>query len=307
MNFFRDLFRPKAPPPDERPAGRFPHVFVTPRAARDIAAYQRKRGGTACVLVVKQPDGEFGYLVTPYSNLEPKDLVRVDCDTVPAYIQRGSEHDVSALVIDHPPAALDKPGQRTPNRALCMPLPWPQGAVASDPGWIRLSFEKLARLHPELLLEAAAEDVIDPIGLLAYQLLFGDTNPAIVAATKPHLLVCVYSGDIDCVVPLRFGAELAVAYGLKPGSRLVSMNSYRDDPEIAPDLTPGPKYSNWTNYHPMIAEFLADDAQRLAELHESMPEWSWQRCREMTVALVKSGNVRPRDGRPLRSVKPVGE
>lgn len=307
MHFFRDLFRPKAPPPDERPAGRFPQVFLTPRAVRDVAAYQRKRGGTACVLVVKDPDGEFGYLVTPYSNLEPKDVVRVACDAVPAYIQRGHERDLSGLVIDHPPAALDKPGGRTPNRPSCMSLPWPRGAIASDPGMIRLSFDRLARLHPELVLEAAAEDVIESIGLVAYQLLFGDTNPAIVAATRPDLIVCAYSGDIDCVVPLRFPAALAAEHNLKPGGRVISINSYRDEPEIAPDLTPGPKYTNWANYHPMIAEFLVDDAERLAELHRSMPEWSWQRCREMTVALMKSGNVRPRDGRPLRSVKPVGE
>lgn len=282
-------------------------MFVTPRAARDIAAYQRKRGGTACVLVVKEPDGRFDYLVTRYSNLEPKDLVRAHCDVAPACIQRGCEGLISGLVVDHPPASLDKPGERTPNRTMCMELPWPRGAVASDPGMIRVSFERLARLHPELMLEAAAEDVIEPIGLIAYQLLFGDTNPAIVAATKPHLLVCAYSGDIDCVVALRFAADLAAEHNLKPGSRLVSINSYRDDPELAPDLTAGPKYTNWTNYHPMIGEFLADDAERLAELHRSMPEWSWQRCRQMTVALVKSGNVRPRDGRPLRSVKPVGE
>src|SRR5687767_11883307 len=42
--FLRDLTRPKAPPADERPAEFFPQVFLTPRALRDIAVLERKRG-----------------------------------------------------------------------------------------------------------------------------------------------------------------------------------------------------------------------------------------------------------------------
>ena len=114
-----------------------------------------------------------------------------------------------------------------------------------------------------------------------------------------------YSGDIDCVVLLRFPREFVADYRLKPGQRLISVNTYRDEEHLAHDLVAGPKYTNWTNYSPFIAEFLTNDPERLVALHQSMPEWSWQRCRELTVAALKRRPLRPRDGRPLRSVKPA--
>ena len=63
--FFCDRFGPRSPPPDERPAGGFPQVFLTPRALYDIFGYQRKRGGTACALVVRTPDLGFDVVITP--------------------------------------------------------------------------------------------------------------------------------------------------------------------------------------------------------------------------------------------------
>jgi hypothetical protein len=64
------------------------------------------------------------------------------------------------------------------------------------------------------------------------------------------------------------------------------------------------KYRAWKNFHPHIAEFLADDAERLAKLHADMPDWAWQRCKELTVAALKSRPLKLRDGRPMRSVIP---
>jgi hypothetical protein len=99
--------------------------------------------------------------------------------------------------------------------------------------------------------------------------------------------------------------QLVSELALKPGRRLISLNSYRDEEQIAPDLTPGPSYSNWTNYNPYIAEFLADDPQRMETLHAEMPDWAWQRCTELTAAAVKARPLRFRDGRPLFSTKPA--
>jgi hypothetical protein len=138
-------------------------------------------------------------------------------------------------------------------------------------------------------------------------MLFGDTNPALVAAVTPDaLIVSAFSPDIDTVVLLRFPPQFAAEYNLKPGSRLCTVNSYADDPEMAPDLIPGPDYTAWTNFRPFIAEFLADDSARLTALHAKLPDHNWQKCREMTVAALKRRPLTPRDGRPLRSMKPAG-
>src|SRR5439155_17738783 len=155
----------------------------------------------------------------------------------------------------------------------------------------------------------AAAEVIDRIGECAYHMLFADANPAIVVAIKPELIVSAYSGDIDCVMLLRFPSEVAAKliaeHNLKPGKRLISRNSYRDDPQMAGDLLPGPDYSNWTNYNPYIAEFLADDRERIATLHENMEDYFWEHCRDLTLAALERKPLRLRDGRPLRSVKPA--
>jgi hypothetical protein len=140
-------------------------------------------------------------------------------------------------------------------------------------------------------------------------MIFADSNPAIVAAITPDLIVSAFSADIDCVALLRFPSEIAEAliieHNLKPGRRLISLNSYRDDEQMAPDLKPGPKYQAWKNFNPYIAEFLADDTERLAKLHADMPDWAWQRCKELTVAALKTKPLKLRDGRPMRSVNPA--
>jgi hypothetical protein len=188
-------------------------------------------------------------------------------------------------------------------RFTSMPFPT---ITASDPGCARLSFAKLNLLHPELLLDDAPINVLSPLRRLAYQVMFGDANPALVAAVRPDaLIVSAYSGDIDCVVFLRFAPAAAGGHDFKPGDRLVALNSYAKDDEIAPDLTPGPDYREWTNYNPYIAEFMTDDTERVARLHQELPAWSWEKCIAMTNAALKSKKIRPRDGRPLRSSRPA--
>jgi hypothetical protein len=309
--FFRDLVRPKAPPPEEKPAEFFPHVFFTPRAVKDLRVLEQTRGRQLCVLVTRMKTGEADSLATPYGNLVTDGLARITCPEVPCYIAKELVEQHAGYLIDHIPLPNDPPAERTPNVGFTVELPWPSGATASDPGLLRISMARFGRMHPELMLDTAPMDVMGPIAGPAYHMLFGDANPAIVASVKPDLIVSAYSGDIDCVVLLRFPSELGdpliAEHNLKPGRRLISLNSYRDDPDIAADLKPGPKYSAWTNYNPYIAEFLADDSAPIAKLHEAIPEPYWQRCKEMTVAALKSRPLKLRDGRPLRSVKPAGE
>lgn len=307
--FFRDLTRPAAPPPDEQPEDFFPHLFITPRAFADLRDASVKRGRQLCLLVTRLPSGTIWALATPYGNLRRDAMIRITCPEVPCYILQELREENAAYLVDDVPKVNDPMGTRTPGEMMTMQIPWPGGATASDPGMLRVSMAKLGLLHPELMIDTAPLSVMEPIALAADHLLFADANPTIVVSIRPELIVSAYSGDIDCVVLLRFPSQIAdqliAEHGLKPGQRLVSLNSYRDDPNIAPDLVPGPKYSNWTNYNPWIAEFLADDRERIAELHEQINEGFWQRCREMTVAAVKKRPLRPRDGRPLRSAKPA--
>lgn len=307
--FVRDLFRPKAPPADEKPGEFFPQVFLTPRALADLRVLEQKRGRQLCILVTRMQNGDADSLATPYGNLVTADLARINCPEVPCYTAKEHLQEHAGHLIDHIPLPNDPPGTRTPNVGVTLEMPWPPGATASDPGLLRISMAKLGRMHPELMLDDAAMEVMGPILGAAFHMLFGDANPALVAAVRPDLIVSAYSGDIDCVVLLRFPSEIGDAlileHNLKPGRRLITLNSYRDEEHIAPDLTPGPEYTAWQNYNPYIAEFLADDAARLAKLHEDMPEWAWQRCKELTVAALKSRPLKLRDGRPRRSVKPA--
>jgi hypothetical protein len=140
-------------------------------------------------------------------------------------------------------------------------------------------------------------------------MLFADAGPAMVVAVEPDLVVSAFSADIDCVVLLKFpreiGAAIVAEENLKPGRRLIALSSYRDEEQMASDLKPGANYRAWTNFQPFVAEFLADDAQRLAALHAAMPDWAWQRCKDLTAAAVKARPVKFRDGRPLRSATPA--
>jgi hypothetical protein len=307
--FLRDLTRPAAPPAGEKPIDFFPHVFFTPRALRDLAVLEKKRGRQLCVLVTRMQSGDPDSLVTPYGNLVTRDLARITCPEVPCYIDKAHVEEHAGYLIDHVPLPNDPTGTRTPNVAVTVAIPWPSGATASDPGLLRVSMNKLARMHPELVLDAAALDAMGNIRRMAWHMLLADAGPAVVCAVEPDLVVSAYSADIDCVVLLRFGREigpaLVIEENLKPGRRLIALSSYRDDEQMASDLRPGARYRAWTNFQPIVAEFLADDGQRIAALHAAMPDWAWQRCRELTAAAVKARPVKFRDGRPLRSATPA--
>jgi hypothetical protein len=292
MAFFRDLFRAKGPPADERPVGPFPQGFVTPRALEKFLAFERKRGGTACVLMTRAADGRFDHVVTPYANLVHGEVVRIACDALPAYAPRDGHDDMAGFLIDQG------------RSKVTVNFPWSDTA-ASRPGRVRLSFERLNLLHPELLLDSAGSDASMELAEIACQLLLGDTNPALVVSVKPDLVVSAYAEDLDCVVLLKFPPDLVGEYNLRPGRRLVTVDTFRRGDGVAADLTPGDEYQNWSNFHPMVAEFLTDDAERVKELHRLVPEKYWQRARVQTVELLKTRRSNPRDGRPRYAVNPA--
>jgi hypothetical protein len=130
----------------------------------------------------------------------------------------------------------------------------------------------------------------------------GDTRAALVVQTDP-LIVAAYSDEFDDVVLLRFpepfGQRTVGRLDLRPARRLVTVNYYGDGTPVS-DLTPDPARTRWTNFQPVIGEFLSNDRDRLATLHAHIDESEWDRCAERAAARLREG-VPLRDGRPLLS------
>ena len=186
---------------------------------------------------------------------------------------------------------------------------------ASDPGGITLSDEKLRRLQPELfpgppgffgrLLGHRTDD-----GPREYResldrhLRLGDSRAAVAVSVAP-LIVAAYSDELDCVALLRFPRDLVENCRLRVGSRVLTVNTYGGDGTKRPsDLTPGPRDTRqYDNFRALIADFLTDAADRLAERKQVIDEGEWARAAEMGREQLRRG-TRPRDGRPLHCERP---
>ena len=165
-------------------------------------------------------------------------------------------------------------------------------SVASDPGKVVLSLEQLYRLDPQLAPPSTNEkgekqpsssraipghNRVKFIEMLKEHMVAGDSRAAVVVSTKP-LLVAAYTDELDCVVMLEFPESLVKDYDLKPGSRLLTVNTYptRGD---AKDLHRGPKeLKRYKNVFPVIADFFAENRERVDKRKTAIPEEEWERC-----------------------------
>ena len=182
--------------------------------------------------------------------------------------------------------------------------------AASDPGRMCLSLDRLARVQPIETGPLAAiarllgkrryyeKDVADHLDR-------GDSRAAVVVSTNP-LRVAAYTDELDCVALLAFEDWLIDAYELAVGTRLLTCNTYFDGAGTAPDLERGPNaYPNWANFQPMIANFLTDDAERVAERMAEIDEEEWARCLAMGEMALERLGTRARSGRPFDSRGPA--
>ncbi len=165
-------------------------------------------------------------------------------------------------VPDAKPSDLDPPRPPAPNRG-------PSRSTASDPGNVSLSREKLEVLYPNFfafsgllmrLWKSLSGSAPFSASTIEKHLQFGDSRAAVVISVSP-LLVAAYSDERDCVVMLKFPEDLVATYRLKPGSKLITVNTYMKGPKRpVADLIEGPlSRGNWHNVIPMIADFLSDD------------------------------------------------
>lgn len=181
---------------------------------------------------------------------------------------------------------------------------------ASDPGGVALSDAKLRRLRPDLYglghrLRAAARLDFPWLVFFREHLQNGDSRAAVVVSLRP-LLVAAYTDELDCVVPLEFPAEFIREYGLREGSRLLTVNTYKNRDELDADLIPGPDgASAWSGFQPIIAEFVSDDFERIEERKSQISEAEWNRAYAMGKAYLKRRPGLWRDGRPGHSFVPA--
>lgn len=204
--------------------------------------------------------------------------------------------------------------QTIPERGYVLKDPRSMHSRASDPVGVLLSRDKLRRLQPELfagtggffsrLLGRGRDPGVEEYcESLAEHLQQGDSRAAVVVSVAP-LVVAAYTDELDCVALLRFPEQLTAEYRLGVGSRLLTVNRYFQGGERPGDLVPGPRDTQqYTNYTPIIADFLATDRGRVERRKAAIGEDEWARAMEMGRELWGRG-MRPRDGRPLHCGRP---
>lgn len=176
---------------------------------------------------------------------------------------------------------------------------------ASDPGNVRLSAEKL-RIFKESLGSSISKPA--PYELLDEHLQHGDSRAAIVMKTNPYLLIAAYSDEMDGVAMLRFDNKFIDSYNLKEGSRLLTINTYqsRIAGNVAKDLYIGPKeLGRYSNFYPLIAEFLSDDMDRISRRKNKINEAEWSRTYILGKEYIEKNSYRARNGNPYFSMIPA--
>jgi hypothetical protein len=181
--------------------------------------------------------------------------------------------------------------------------------AASDPAQVSLSVRRFRRLEPTarglrgwywrwFAGGRQFEERLDE------HLHLGDSRAACVVSIEP-LLVAAYTDELDCVAMLCFPSWLVEEHALKLGSRLLTVNSYAYGSEVVADLEPGPNDLNqYVNFFPVIAEFVSDDGQRIAERKTAIASEEWQRCQSMGRDYLQRNQGQWRNGSPLHSIKP---
>lgn len=162
---------------------------------------------------------------------------------------------------------------------------------ASDPGRIRFSAARYRQIEPAAsgfvgwYNRTLAGD--DWEVRLAEHLQVGDSRAACVVSLEP-LLIAAYTDELDCIAMLNFPTWLVTEHALRLQSRLLTVNSYffesqhatyQPESPRASDLIPGSNDTkNYANFFPVIADFLSDDRQRIANRKSEILDDEWCRC-----------------------------
>ena len=175
---------------------------------------------------------------------------------------------------------------------------------------MRLSERKLRQLQPELFgwrslfvrFPGKLLNARQTREMIAEHMSTGDSRAAVVVKDAP-LLVAAYTDELDCVAILGFPDWLTREYGLRPGSTLLTVNTYTRGRTIARDLVAGPAaLGRYSNFYPIIAEFVSDDVELINRRKEEIGKDEFQRTAALGQRRCQTIGLRVRDGRPLRSI-----
>jgi len=149
----------------------------------------------------------------------------------------------------------------------------------------------------------AFEDVVDE------HLALGDSRAAIVVDIDP-LRVSAYTDELDCSVVLAFPSRVSEvlqgeAFALKPGTRLLTVNTYWVGDSLMWDVWNGPKaYNRYANFYPVIAEVFSSDNLAIERRKAHIDEAEWKRCADAGCQYLERSGGMSRDGSPWKSQSP---
>lgn len=204
-----------------------------------------------------------------------------------------------------------------------------QKTTASRPGGVEISYPKLEWFRRKLNWGHRFLGVGQvPAQRWAVHLEKGLAEPALVVRAKP-LIVAVYTAEFDCVAMLRFVQGVPGHMTPREGDRLLSVNTFERRPMSAETRRKGkrdliassapPKAertlerdlilgelsegSIWFNVHPVIADFLSEDAGAIEASKAEIGEW--ERLEELSAAYLKRFPDFCRNGNPYLSHLPA--
>lgn len=186
-------------------------------------------------------------------------------------------------------------------------------AFASHAGNLSLSKRRLELLEPEIaasesgvlgrLFDSKKRDAHFWKKRIPEHLSNGDSRAAILVQNSP-LIVSAYSDEIDNVLFLAFPENVTTLSSLKPGDKLLTVNTYGFGDAV--DCENGPAaYLRYGQFSPYIADVLSEDESRIESRKREIEAHEWERAEHCTEQwLAKRGTV-ARDGRPTKVHEPI--
>ena len=178
---------------------------------------------------------------------------------------------------------------------------------ASDPGGVSLSQFKLNAFKKDLpFFKKMLATIRLPSDLLDEHLRLGDSRAAVVLPASGKLIIAAYTDELDCVALLEFPGSLSHEYKLQPGDRLLTVNTYSRGAIVAADLENGENsYHRYSNFYPLIAEFLSEDTSSISHRKASISESEWHITRKKGEDKLKRSGHFIRKGNPYLSLIPA--
>lgn len=186
-------------------------------------------------------------------------------------------------------------------------------SFAGNPVHLAISEERLREIRPDLYgfrgrlerLKVSAGLTWDQMTYIQEHLKNGDSRAAVVISVNP-LRIAAYSDELDAIAMLAFPTEFADAYQLVVRARLLTINTYKRDPTYDRDLVVGPNaLDRWSGFHPIIAEFVSDEEEKIDKRKDAIEESEWIRAERMGLEYFEKRPKVARDGRPIYSAVPA--